>query len=399
MVIAGSSLKSPSANQNHASDAMANEVAGPAAVVQPWRSLASIRTTPFTSVGEFQRFLTSVNPNTVHDLRSNCSRESRCKVAVCTALYLEDPYLLEWVLYNLLLGIDHLFLVHMTTLHNVSHRSVEASERILQPFMDRGLVTTTRFPVVYDAPQLMEQVAAMRFCFNRFKGVAEWLLNLDVDEFYFSARYPTFPCLVAAAERNATGAVALPWVMFGSSGYEKRPDFPHRLTIEVYHRRAAICIHDSFNTTFFGRLNGKFLVSSRCFRTLPSPHQLTVFAGCNVTRPALNDSTFHLKHFHSKSLQDWMWKRHATGYTGFRTREKRDEVHCTGDTCGFWNSYTRNFLMEWRRSDAFMNETSDFDLLGYAPMLHALMAVSDLRPHHRWCRDEAKKRWGPLSCF
>ena len=36
---------------------------------------------------------------------------------MCTAIYLEEPYLQEWVLYNLMLGIDHLFLVHMTTLH------------------------------------------------------------------------------------------------------------------------------------------------------------------------------------------------------------------------------------------------------------------------------------------
>ncbi len=75
-------------------------------------------------------------------------------------------------------------------------------------------------------------------------------------------------------------------------------------------------------------INGKFLVRGRCFRTLPSPHELTVFPGCSIAqgplgspggrggpaalRPALNDSTFHLKHFQSKSFQDWMWKRHAT---------------------------------------------------------------------------------------
>ena len=51
------------------------------------------------------------------------------------------------------------------------------------------------------------------------------------------------------------------------------------------------------------------------------------------------------------------------------------------------------------RSDALMNDTSDWDLSVYVPFMIQLMSVSDTTPYFRWCQKEPKKYWGPLSCF
>ena len=124
-----------------------------------------------------------------------------------------------------------------------------------------------------------------RYCFNSFKDRADWLINLDVDEFYFSRTYPTFQSLVRAAERGKFDAMGLPWYMFGASGYRLRPSKPFNLSIATYHRRSRHCVHDSVNTTYFGRKNGKFLVRSPCFRTLPSPHEMSLHRGCRIFAP------------------------------------------------------------------------------------------------------------------
>eukprot|EP01004_Peranema_trichophorum_P005443 NODE_4303_length_1191_cov_35.690075_g3798_i0.p1 GENE.NODE_4303_length_1191_cov_35.690075_g3798_i0~~NODE_4303_length_1191_cov_35.690075_g3798_i0.p1 ORF type:complete len:382 (+),score=66.43 NODE_4303_length_1191_cov_35.690075_g3798_i0:43-1146(+) len=324
------------------------------------------------NVQEFANQLNKLPSNIIQSAGKRCSAQDRCDIAVCTAIFMEDPYLEEWLIYHLLMGIQHFFLVQMTSSSGASLKSQTATYTLLKPFIDRGQVTIIYIRGIYDSPQVLEQIHAMRFCIQRFIKRSKWMINLDVDEY---------------AEKNNVQSLPLAWYMFGSSGYESRPPL---LTIEAYHRRSKFLVHDPKTTTYFARKNGKYIFKTKCYQELMSPHELVIVDGCIMGRYS---AKYHLKHYHVKSYDDWMWKRYSTGFTGFRTNETRYD----GQSPGFWNSANRYWKKDWKYSDSLMNDTDDFDLDIYKPIMKKL--ASNLNPVWRWCQTVKKGMWLPKSCF
>eukprot|EP01006_Ploeotia_vitrea_P014422 TRINITY_DN3895_c0_g1_i1.p1 TRINITY_DN3895_c0_g1~~TRINITY_DN3895_c0_g1_i1.p1 ORF type:complete len:491 (-),score=8.86 TRINITY_DN3895_c0_g1_i1:18-1418(-) len=338
---------------------------------------------------DFQTFVSRVNqvdPAAVANLGKNCSTENQCEIVVCTAIYLEEPYLEEWINYHLLLGVQHFYLIQMSTLHLHSRLSINATRDLLQPYINRGQVTLGRFNSIWDAPALLEQIASIEQCIKSYKYRTKYMIDIDVDEFYYSETYPHLQSLTAHLSTTEFDAFPIPWYLFGSSGYEKRPK---ELTIKAYHRRTDELVHDGDSTRWFDRRNGKFVFKAECFKKLPNPHQLEVWPKCKKANWSEFDPTpYHIKHYQTKSWQDWTWKRHGNGFTGFRTIEARP----------YWNSVMRNWKGEFQRADAMFNDTSDSSMKVYWPIMEKVMNFIPKVRAWRWCVGYKKRPWAPMSC-
>ncbi|NIP55441.1 MAG: glycosyltransferase family 92 protein, partial [Phycisphaerae bacterium] len=99
----------------------------------------------------------------------------------------EDPYLWEWLDFHLLMGVEHFFLY--------DNGLEESSQKLLQPYIDAGLVTHIPWP---DLPGLRNynwagphtlsiQQLAYGHCVRYFRRNFKWLMQLDLDEFMFPA--------------------------------------------------------------------------------------------------------------------------------------------------------------------------------------------------------------------
>lgn len=142
-------------------------------------------------------------------------------VALCVRVKDEAPVLAEWLEYHLAAGISHFFVYESFSSDNF--------REVLQPFIDRGLLT-----LIADWPTVPVTPHAENDCILRSVNRFEWVGFLDVDEFLvledgaaiddYLAEFPKAP------------AVGFHWRYFGSSGHRTHPEGP---VILNYTRRAA----------------------------------------------------------------------------------------------------------------------------------------------------------------
>ena len=148
-------------------------------------------------------------------------RPSSRRRALCCRIRDEARYLEEWVEYYLAAGVDHFFFSEK--LSGDDYRTV------LQPYMDRGLVT------LFDHwPHVPVSPAAEQDCILRSVGRFEWVGFVDADEFVVLRDTRGIPEFLA--EFPAQAGVALHMYMFGSNGHRFRPHGP---VIAEYTRRSA----------------------------------------------------------------------------------------------------------------------------------------------------------------
>lgn len=122
----------------------------------------------------------------------------------------EAPYLLEWVAWHRMLGVEHFVIA--------DHGSVDGTTHMLNVLQEAGLVTLIRLERDALAPQLgaYERILAERGA--RFG----WLGFLDADEFVVPEPHVDLPTLLREQPADV-GGVALNWATYGSS-FQPVPD-------------------------------------------------------------------------------------------------------------------------------------------------------------------------------
>jgi len=129
----------------------------------------------------------------------------------------EAPYLYEWIVYHLLVGVEHFYLYN--------HKSKDNYMEILQPFIDKGLVT------LHNINSTMERegrtlahhgpsTVALEHCIYYHGSETRWIWRADCDEFLcLSKEYSLRGFL---SELEDYGAVGLNWVYYGTSNQKKK---------------------------------------------------------------------------------------------------------------------------------------------------------------------------------
>lgn len=268
-------------------------------------------------------------PVPIHALGRRCATHTTCHVAVFSAVYKEDVYLYEWIVWHLLHGVDHFFLCDMRP-------RTYRTAALLSPFMRFGQVTLVHRHALwqYGEARLIEQIDGIRMLLEVYGNRTEWALVLDPDEFWVSEVYGSIPAMIAAHEAGKVDVeggnlldqknkrlkaadmpadiIRIPWYVFGSSGHIQRPG--RRITVgnssQVMDSNSSLDIINTIGSYtlrtdhmvydveryIWRRHNGKVLFRTACFHHIPHPHDILIAQYKYVFASAADHYLAHYKH-------------------------------------------------------------------------------------------------------
>lgn len=134
------------------------------------------------------------------------------ELAICAIARNEAPYLLEWVAYHRVVGVDH-FLIF-------NNESTDGTGHLLEALAEAAPVEHRYWSSRRKRPS--PQIAAYREGHALLRERARWIAFIDLDEFLVPLDLPDIPSLLANY-RDAAALVA-PWRIFGSAGQAEATD-------------------------------------------------------------------------------------------------------------------------------------------------------------------------------
>src|SRR5215469_13849525 len=114
----------------------------------------------------------------------------RFKISIGAILRDEAPYIIEWIAFHKVIGVDHFFLY--------DNDSRDGTSEILQRLEQAGIVTRIAWSDEHSRaidPQVGPQVTAYKDLL-RFKDRTEWIAIIDGDEFIVPLQDPGLPELL-----------------------------------------------------------------------------------------------------------------------------------------------------------------------------------------------------------
>ena len=157
---------------------------------------------PKTGIAEYRR---------LSRLSSEENRENRAFkyfMSIACIIKNEGPYLREWLEYHKLIGVEHFYVY--------DNESSDNTKEVLQPYIDAGDVTYIYFP------GRDRQDSAYCHATAHFGQETRWMAVVDLDEFIVLHEKDNLRDFMA--EYADCSQISLHWVIYGSSGHEKRPD-------------------------------------------------------------------------------------------------------------------------------------------------------------------------------
>ena len=148
--------------------------------------------------------------------KSHERQNTKYDVTICGIFKNEAPYLIEWIEFHKIIGIQHFYLYNNFSSDNY--------EEVLKPYIENGYVTLVDWPV----PQ--GQMSSYQNWYEQYRSETKWNIFLDLDEFIcprfetniynWLKKYQKYPVVEAY------------WRMFGTSG--KISHDPTKLVTEQY---------------------------------------------------------------------------------------------------------------------------------------------------------------------
>ena len=200
--------------------------------------------------------------------------------SLCCIIRNEARYLVEWIEYSRMIGIQHFFLY--------DHGSTDATSEVLAPYIAAGLVTWHN----WSFPGYPQREAHFH-CTHRYAHATRWLGLFDVDEFIVPVKSESInPILQHYSSEQVV--LRLSAAMFGTSGHLERPP---GLVIASYTLRniTTWLPHNPQHKVWFRPGEGYVL--------LPSIHAVDVAAE-STTLVDLHELDAYYNHYRTKSVAD-----------------------------------------------------------------------------------------------
>ncbi|SNS23009.1 MULTISPECIES: glycosyltransferase family 2 protein [unclassified Azospirillum] len=143
-------------------------------------------------------------------------------LAICAIAKDEGPYLLEWLAYHRVIGVDH-FLI-------CDNDSSDGTSQILARLARQGWLEHVPWPT---RPGRTPQEPAYQEGVRRLSGRARWVAFIDLDEFILPLGSDDIHTVLA--DYQGVGGLMLPWRVFGSGGRREAGD---GLVMERFTQRA-----------------------------------------------------------------------------------------------------------------------------------------------------------------
>ena len=125
----------------------------------------------------------------------------------------EGAYIKEWVDYHLMQGIECIYLY--------DNDSTDNMREVLVPYIEKEKVIYTKFP------GRGRQIEAYNDAIKRFKNETKYMAFIDCDEFLVpeNSEMTLIDTIEMIMKKDIhSGGIAVNWRMYGSSGYENKPE-------------------------------------------------------------------------------------------------------------------------------------------------------------------------------
>lgn len=151
-------------------------------------------------------------------------------LAACCILKDEDPFIMEWLTYHSLIGVEYFYIYDNESANPL------IDNPIIQKFAGQGKLQVLR------TPGKTMQIPAYAHCLQNFGHSAKWLAFIDLDEFICPLEGSDIRPLLAGYEDYA--ALGLSWKCFNSGGHLSSPKgLIIKNYLERFPRESAINLH------------------------------------------------------------------------------------------------------------------------------------------------------------
>lgn len=244
-------------------------------------------------------------------------KEKKYKVSICAIFKNESLYLKEWLEFNHIIGIEHFYLYN--------NNSEDDYLTILQPYIDKGLVTLVQWP------KNQAQMECYNHCIENFKGETNWLGFIDIDEFIIPCSEDNIYDILKPFEKKR-GSVKIYWKMFGTSGKIKR-NVSNLVTEDftVCWPKYYIVGKCFYNTSFDFHFNSKY---NKAFHhsfwanykglDIPPVNVFDKICISEVEKVKKGNHPVQLNHYFTKSYDEYRMKR-AKGDVFFKINPHDEE--------------------------------------------------------------------------
>jgi hypothetical protein len=148
------------------------------------------------------------------------------ELAICAIFQDDAKYIPEWIDFHCKQGVQHFYLY--------DNLSTDSCKTILQPYIDRNIVTLIEWP--YKQQNVGEwnqiQCGAYMDCVEKIRGKVKWCAFFDTDEFCFCTDGTNLRTYLKKFRKFA--ALSVNWVMYGTSGIYDIPTNKSMLETLVY---------------------------------------------------------------------------------------------------------------------------------------------------------------------
>ena len=238
----------------------------------------------------------------------------------------EDDYLIEWIEFHRMMGVDH-FILHDNGLE-------KSSQVLLKPYIDKGIVTHISFPDIpglrdgRHADTLSIQQIAYADCIIRFKHHFTYLLQLDIDEFLFPKSHNSISDVLDQYDESRLARIEINWTNFGDSGHLMKPT---GLVIQNFIRSGGNVVPQTIKSISNIRYLSKKLVYTNVHRfshrfKLKEVLTKLIWGYPQIIKGKVANDLFQLNHYCTKSKEEFLAKGQKTK-KGMQKGMKTNEIY------------------------------------------------------------------------
>ena len=236
----------------------------------------------------------------------------------------EDDYLVEWIEFHRMMGVDH-FILYDNGLE-------KSSQVLLKSYIEKNIVTHILFPDIQGlrdgrhADTLSIQQMAYADFIKRFRHHFNYILQLDIDEFLFPKSHNSITEVLNEYDDSKLASIEINWTNFGDSGHLTKPN---GLVIKNFTKSGSNVVPQAIKSIANTRYLSLRFIYTNVHRFSHRFTIMDVFTKLFLGYPQIikgknaND-LFQLNHYITKSKEEYLRKLKINKY-GYMTDIETEE--------------------------------------------------------------------------
>lgn len=245
------------------------------------------------------------------------------KSCILTVIKNEHEYLDEWIKYHLDLGINHIFILEDT--------DSDSHKEICDKYNDKVSLDSVLIVLDEKSRKEAKEVKELKkysvqhmyfrnglnYIKKNYSNKYDWCFLIDNDEFItFENNYDTLENILTLFEQY--NAFVMSWKCYGANGYINKPDYSNKGVVETFIKEADGKISNQIKSCYkINSFRNEFLYTHH--------HPTDLCKWCNTdyikNYKYATFSKIYLRHYITKSWEEFIWKRKIRGYVWGRERD------------------------------------------------------------------------------